>query len=159
MGISICNRQRTRPLNLPCLRKIARALADQLFREGDYDLTIHLVATGEIVHLNETYVHHNGPTDVITFNYSSDDLKHPRQIALHGEIFVCVDVAITQARRFRTTWQSEVVRYIAHGFLHLKGYDDLRTEERRKMKREEARLLRLLARQFDFAHISRVSSS
>ena len=67
---------------------------------------------------------------------------------LCGEIFICVDDALAQARRFRTTWQSELVRYLVHGVLHLCGYDDQSPPARRKMKREEARLLRQLANRF-----------
>jgi rRNA maturation RNase YbeY len=69
---------------------------------------------------------------------------------LHGEIFVCLDEAVSQARQFHTTWQSEVVRYVVHGVLHLLGYDDLDTRARRKMKKAEDALVGRLARQFDF---------
>ena len=44
---------------------------------------------------------------------------------IHGEMFICVDEAIVQAKKFKTNWQSEVVRYIIHGILHLLGHDDL----------------------------------
>jgi len=67
---------------------------------------------------------------------------------LHGEVFVCLDEAVTQARRFRVTWQSELVRYVVHGVLHLLGYDDLNPRARRRMKAAENRLMRRLARQF-----------
>ena len=35
----------------------------------------------------------------------------------------------------------ELVLYVVHGALHLKGYDDRRSEERRRMRREERRVL------------------
>jgi len=41
-----------------------------------------------------------------------------------GEIFICVDEAVLQARKFGTSWPSEVVRYIIHGVLHLCGFND-----------------------------------
>ena len=74
---------------------------------------------------------------------------------LHGEIFVCLDQAIAQARRFRTSWQSELVRYIVHGVLHLQGQQDLHAAARRRMKREENRLLRQLGRRFDLRALAR----
>ena len=67
---------------------------------------------------------------------------------MHGEIFVCIDEAESQARRFGTTWQSELVRYIVHGVLHLLGHDDQDSRARRRMKKAEGTLLRSLARQF-----------
>ncbi len=57
-------------------------------------------------------------------------------------------------KKFKTNWQSEIVRYIVHGILHLLGHDDLRVAARRKMKREENRLVRLLAKKFSLAQIA-----
>ena len=68
---------------------------------------------------------------------------------LNGEAFICVADAVKQAREFKTSWQSEVVRYAVHAVLHLRGYDDLQPARRRVMKREENRLVRELAAAFD----------
>jgi probable rRNA maturation factor len=73
---------------------------------------------------------------------------------LHGELFVCVDEAVLQAKQFKTRWQSEIVRYIVHGVLHLRGHDDLEPDLRRKMKRAENRLVRALAKRFSLAQLS-----
>jgi probable rRNA maturation factor len=64
-----------------------------------------------------------------------------------------VDEALAQARQFQTSWQSEVVRYVAHGILHLQGYDDLKPALRRKMKRAENRLMRRLSRRFNLREL------
>src|SRR5205823_2610504 len=107
----------------------------------------------EITRLNKTFLHHAGPTDVITFNYS------PRRTSevLHGEIFICTSETVAQARRFRTTWQLELARYLVHGILHLQGHDDLHSAPRQKMKREENRLLRGLARRFALRRLKKKS--
>jgi probable rRNA maturation factor len=62
---------------------------------------------------------------------------------------------VQQARRFRTTWQSELVRYVVHGVLHLLGYDDRDSRARRRMKAAEDALVRRLARQYIFRELSR----
>jgi probable rRNA maturation factor len=164
-ALIISNGQRVRRIDVSYLRRVTRALLDHLLPAGAYDLAIHLVAEPEITRLNEQHLGHKGPTDVITFDYGgqqhldpgillepgASNLEFP--VALHGEIFVCIEVAIRQARRFRTTWKSEVIRYIIHGILHLKGFDDRRAADRRIMKREESRLLRHLSRKFDFSKL------
>jgi rRNA maturation RNase YbeY len=71
----------------------------------------------------------------------------------HGEIFICVNEAILQARKFDTSWQSEVVRYIIHGVLHLLGFDDSTAGTRRKMKLEENRRLREMTRRFPLSKL------
>lgn len=138
------NRQRTKPINLRLLRWITRHLLQELLMLEEFDVTIHLVSAAKMTRLNETIMGHEGSTDVITLDYSIAG-PHP---VLAGELFVCVDEALLQARQFRTTWQSEVVRYIVHGVLHLQGYDDLKPAARRKMKRQEERRLRELSREF-----------
>ena len=67
---------------------------------------------------------------------------------MRGELFICLDEAVAQARQFRTTWQREVVRYVIHGLLHLRGYDDLQPACRHHMRLQENRLLRQISRRF-----------
>ena len=102
--------------------------------------------------VNETFLQHAGSTDVITFDHAEPDAA-----ALHGEIFICVDEAVTQARRFRTTWQSELLRYMIHGLLHLQGFDDHTASDRRQMKSEENRLLAALRRRFPTGKLARTN--
>jgi rRNA maturation RNase YbeY len=104
--------------------------------------------------INKTFLNHEGSTDVITFDYAELKTQNSKlKTVLHGELFICVDDAIAQAREFRTTWQSEVIRYLVHGVLHLLGHDDHAAAARRRMKREENRLLRRLAREFSLADL------
>ncbi len=85
-----------------------------------YELGVHLIGAGEMARLNETFLGHEGSTDVITFNHREGAPAGK----LYGEIFICVDDALVQARRFRVWWQAEVARYLVHGLLHLEGWDD-----------------------------------
>jgi probable rRNA maturation factor len=158
-------------VDLRLLRRIAQALLKETWPDGGLDLGIYVVAQPEITRLNETFLHHKGSTDVITFDYAegarrvsrlsrlgvSIPRKLDRQDAcpapLHGEVFVCLNEALSQARRFRATWQSELVRYVVHGVLHLLGHDDLESRARGKMKGAEDALVRKLARQFDFRRL------
>jgi probable rRNA maturation factor len=153
MNVTITSRQRARKINRRLLKQITAALLADLKIEK-IELDIHLVATPEMTHLNEKFLRHAGSTDVITFDYSvpGDQTPDARR-QLHGEIFVCVDEAVLQARKFGTSWQSETVRYIIHGILHLLGFDDSSAADRRKMKREENRRLRAIARRFPLSKL------
>lgn len=148
-NLTIASRQRACAVDRRLLRRIARTLLTELVPDSDCDLGVCLVGASEMTRLNETFLHHAGPTDVIAFDYS----PHARRPAskpfqLHCEIFICVDEAVAQARRFRTSWQAEVVRYLIHGLLHLRGYDDATPARRLKMKREENRLLHKINARF-----------
>lgn len=155
-NITSANRQRSRPVDLRAIRPIVETLLGELLGIKTADLEVSLFDALDMARLNETFLHHAGSTDVITFDYSEPGTRNSeQQTRLHGEIFICVDEAIRQARRFRTTWQSEIVRYLVHGVLHLTGYDDQRAADRRKMKREENRLLRSLASRFPLSRLTR----
>lgn len=145
--VAISNRQRTRKINKRLLKQIAGKLLAEI-KISEAKLGINFVTVSEMASVNEIFLKHKGPTDVITFDYSDKIRIKTEGAILAGEIFVCVDEAIIHAKRFKTNWQSEIVRYIVHGILHLLGYDDLRPDLRRKMKREENRLLRKLSRRF-----------
>ena len=149
MTLGLRNRQRICPLDLRLLRRILRYLLSHHFKGSKYELCFHLVESGEMAKLNEKFLNHVGPTDVITFDHAGDNS------GVHGEIFICPEVAVSQAREFRASWQEEVVRYAIHGLLHLQGYDDLATPARRKMKREEERLLAEVAKRFALARLQR----
>ncbi len=172
------NRQRTRPVNLSLLRRIARVLLTGQLGLNAYALGVHLVEAWEMSRLNRQFLNHDGPTDVLTFDHGGQPApaRHRTRSrsptgevpscgnagaessagGLHGEIFICVDKAVAQARQFRSTWQSELVRYLVHGALPLRGHDDLQPGARRVMKREENRLVRLLSRQFSFKRLHSV---
>lgn len=164
--LTIRNRQRTRAIDLRLLRQVADGLFRELPQVETANLGLFLVAVPEMTRLNETFLLHAGSTDVITFDYSDCGNPSPAPAGrervgvrvLHGEIFLCVDEAIMQARRFRTTWQSELVRYLIHGVLHLLGYDDHHAVARRKMKCEEGRLLQLLSARFALSRLARKST-
>jgi probable rRNA maturation factor len=162
MNIVIVNRQRTKKINARLLKQIVSQLLAEL-EVKEAELGINLVGEREMTLVNETFLQHEGSTDVITFDHAENvaqasrlrNLSSKRKMpgrdacaALHGELFVCVDEAILQAKQFDTNWQSEVVRYIVHGVLHLLGHDDRRSAARRRMKRVENRLVRHLEKRF-----------
>ncbi len=150
------SRQHTRTLALPMLRRLTRHVLENEFGVTDYELGLHFVPPEEMARVNERFLQHTGSTDVITFDHSpphgAPASGTPR---LHGEIFICVADAVKQAREFRTTWQLEVVRYIIHGLLHLRGHDDLKPAARKVMKREEHRLLKQAAACFPIHSLTR----
>jgi len=155
MNVVLVNHQRARKIDLRLLKQITNALLAES-KIQNAELEIHFVSAGEMTRINKKFLQHGGSTDVLTFDYSTPGGRTPdARRRLHGEIFICMDEAILQARTFRTTWQLEIVRYLIHAVLHLLGHDDSHTGTRRKMKRAENRLLRQLSRRFSLAQLAR----
>jgi len=161
LELTIRNRQRARAIDLRLLREIATELLRELLPLDEVELGVALVGAKEMAQINWQFLQHEGSTDVITFDHSEEQLSRKRQKAMGrkicGELYVCVDDAVAQARSFRTTWPAEVVRYIVHGVLHLCGHDDHHATARRVMKREENRLVRRLGKRFSLQSLAKVA--
>jgi probable rRNA maturation factor len=101
-------------------------------------LNINIVDTEYILELNKKYLNHKYTTDIITFNYSKDIS------GLDGEIFISLHDANTNAKKYRVNLDSEILRLVIHGILHLIGYDDMSADKKRVMKRKENKLVEFL---------------
>jgi rRNA maturation RNase YbeY len=99
------------------------------------NLEINFISSEKIHQLNKTHLNHDYSTDIITFDYSDDSFR------LDGELFISVDDAKTNVKKFKVTLQEEFARLVIHGILHLLGYDDQITSEKKIMKRMENKLL------------------
>ncbi len=153
--LRLFNRQKSQAVSVPLLRRVAKHLLEDLLARPKYELGVHLIDAFEMTELNETFLRQSGSTDVITFDHqeAADDGN------LHGEIFISVDDAVAQSGRFGATWQSEIIRYLAHGILHLEGYNDIEAGPRRAMKREENKLVKELSWCFDLAKLDRAKNA
>jgi probable rRNA maturation factor len=151
--LSFRNAQSTKRINFPLLRRITLFVLKDEFAVPEHELGFHLIDADEMARVNETFLQHTGSTDVITFDHSETPQLNAGM--LHGEIFISIPDAVAQAREFGTSWQSELVRYVIHGLLHLRGFDDLQPKLRREMKREENRLLKIVEKQFPLKELSK----
>jgi rRNA maturation RNase YbeY len=127
-------------LDRPRLRRRAARLLRALELPGA-ELSIRLVDDAEMAQLNERHRGRRGPTDVLSFSL----LEGPhaaRRGALLGDVVVSLETAARQARRGRRTLDSEVLRLLIHGALHLIGHDHVRAAEARAMRSEERRVWR-----------------
>jgi probable rRNA maturation factor len=152
--LQLRNRQRDRAIDIKLLKQLTQVLLQEELGLMRYELGVHFVSPKRMAEVNEEFLQHEGSTDVITFDYREGYDAESSGSDLSGEIYISVADAVKQAREFSTTWQEEVARYIVHGVLHLRGYDDLVPEKRKVMKREENRLVRRLQATFDLSRIA-----
>ena len=99
--------------------RIEAAVRHVLREEGvaAAEISIALVSDEEIASLNEDYLKHEGPTDVISFA-----LHEPGESPL-GDVYVGVEQAIRQSSEFGATPADEVLRLAVHGTLHVLGWE------------------------------------
>ena len=92
----------------------------------DAELSVLLCDDRMIRALNRDYRRKDRPTDVLAF-----PLDDPRVL---GDIVISVDTARRQAKRARRTIAAEITMLLAHGLLHLLGFDHRTVAEERRMK-------------------------
>jgi probable rRNA maturation factor len=133
--IRIANRQKKARVPAAKVRRLARRLL------GERALSLAFVTDAEIRRLNRRFLGHDRPTDVLSFRL--DGGPRPRGGFL-GEVVVSAETASREARLRRLPVEEEILRYVAHGILHLLGYDDRRPRDRARMwDRQEGELRKL----------------
>jgi probable rRNA maturation factor len=134
--VYLANRQRRLKVETAALRRLAQEI---LAGEGAPERTrIELVFLRDepMARLNEQYRQRAGATDVLSFGYDEDALAAEEQ-APSGSVVVSVDRALQQARERGHPVAQELARLVAHGVLHLLGYDDSEARARQRMRRRE----------------------
>jgi len=72
-------------------------------------------------------------TDVISFRYEPSPFSTRDKCPPFGDLYISPDQARINARRFHVPFEEECVRLCVHGALHLLGYRDYTSMERRRM--------------------------
>ena len=127
----------TKSLEKIKIHTLIRELSD-IINVSIASLEINFVNVNKIRKINSKYLKHKYSTDIITFNYS--DYKKE----IDGEIFISVDDAEENARKYKVSFNEEIARLVIHGILHLLGFDDMKKKDKIKMKRQENKLLNTL---------------
>jgi len=106
----IINNESGARINRAMLRKLAK-----LISKKDWKVSVSFVKKGAMRKLNKEYRKKDRPTDVLSFNMNEGKLL--------GDVVVCPSVAKMNARKYNVSFNAEIARLVAHGLLHLLGYD------------------------------------
>ena len=85
--------------------------------------------------INKKYLNHDYYTDIITFDNSIT------KEFISGDIFISIDRVRINANTYKSSFNDELHRVIAHGVLHLLGYGDKSKDQKIEMKKMEDRCL------------------
>ena len=100
-----------------------------------------------VLDVNRKYLGHDYYTDIITFDTSGyDDEVSGRRGTdrISADIVISIDTVLDNSRTYGATFSTELYRVMAHGVLHLLGYDDLTPEDAARMREGESEALALL---------------
>ena len=99
-------------------------------------LYYNFVNESSLLQMNQDYLKHDTHTDIITFSYTASP-------EIEAEIFISIDRMRVNAILYREYTENEMLRLVAHGFLHCLGYNDGTEEEKLIMKEEENRCINM----------------
>jgi len=106
-------------------------------------IDIILSSDDYLLELNQAYLQHDYYTDVITFDYSDQELPAESR-PLTGEVYISIDRIKENAAQFKVPVAGELLRVMIHGSLHLCGYNDSTEAEKAEMTAKEDYYLSLL---------------
>jgi probable rRNA maturation factor len=92
-----------------------------------------------LLSINKEYLQHTTYTDIITFDYSKEDVALP----VSGDIFISIDRIKENAEKYAVSFENELHRVMIHGVLHLLGYKDKIKLAKAEMTKQENLCLNL----------------
>ena len=97
-------------------------------------LAIHFVTDDALREINIQYKNKEYFTDIITLDYSQKPL-------MSGEMYISTERVEENAKQFNVSFETELLRVLFHGALHLTGLNDRTQEEKKVMRETEDELL------------------
>ena len=101
------------------------------------EISIILTSDDYLLNVNQEYLQHDFYTDIITFDYSEDDV-------INGDLFISIERVKENAFTNSVSFENELNRVVVHGYLHLCGYKDKSESEEKMMREKENQMLALL---------------
>lgn len=119
---------------IPNPRKTKTWLKDIIESEGfELNQLNYIFCSDEyLLSVNQQYLNHDFYTDIITFD-NSEEIEG----IVEGDIFISIDRVKENAEQLSKTFKEELLRVLAHGVLHLVGYDDHEDEDELVMRQKE----------------------
>jgi probable rRNA maturation factor len=108
---------------------------------AEYAVSLHLVGDATIQALNAEHRQIDAVTDVLSFPLLESEFVLPAGEPVNlGDVVICYPRAVMQAEEYGHSVEREVAYLVAHGVLHVLGYNhEVKAErERMRIKEEEA---------------------
>lgn len=135
LRMEISNQQKVKKINIRNLRRYLKRILAYL-SISDKDISVVLCDNSFIVSLNQKYFRKNVVTDVIAF-----PLPDQIQPDYLGEVVASVEEAAIVAKDLKMSWQEELLLYLVHGILHLIGFSDKDSSQRKKMWEKQNQII------------------
>ena len=90
----------------------------------------------EILEMNKKFLKHDYYTDVITFG----DLEDKK---ISGDIAISIERVLDNSKTYGVEFEDELKRVMAHGLLHIMGYNDKTSSDKSVMSQKENKAIKM----------------
>lgn len=123
-------------LDISNLKRLGMRIFKEEGQKEEEQINCIFIKDDYIKNLNKKYRGRDFTTDVLAFSFS-EGKNSEFYNKLLGEIYISVETAGRNAKRYRNNLQQEVELLFVHGMLHLLGYCDDNKEDRKLMRSKE----------------------
>lgn len=110
------------PLSRPEVETILGELL-ALYGHADAEVALRIVDDREIAALNAEFMGCLGPTNILSFPEEISDLFGAGHAVRLGDLVLSAETVLREAFLYNQPYHEYTVRLLAHGLLHLVGYD------------------------------------
>jgi probable rRNA maturation factor len=129
----------------PRIRQVVELLVKRELEPGRYSIALHLVSDETVRELNREHRGQDVPTDVLSFPLHDPSgmrfVVPPGQPRNLGDVVVAYPRVQAQAEEYGHSPDRELAYLVAHGVLHLLGYDHAEPDDEREMFGLQNRIL------------------
>lgn len=125
------------------IKKITKKINKVEKIKGKHTISFIVVDSNKIWEINKEYRKIDSPTDVISFAAIDDSIDGsiPEEM---GDIFICKERVLSQAKEYGHSVLREFAFLCTHGVYHLLGYDHQNVEEEKVMFEKQEKILKEL---------------
>ena len=158
VDVFAADEQSDEPVDTLRWTRLAGAVLEAEGVRGDAEVSLLFVDETAMAELNQRFLGHAGPTDVLAFPIDEDVYEGARSAdslgpgpsvdpelaelpTILGDVVLCPAVARRNAPTHAGTYDDELALLVVHGLLHLLGMDHAEREEAEVMQKREQELL------------------
>ena len=127
------------------IRRCCNAVLKMEQFQGSVEVSVTMVDNSYIQSLNKQYRKKDVPTDVLSFPMVKDgkyEIDPDTNAQILGDIVISMEKVLEQSELYGHSFRREVAYLVAHGMLHLLGYDHENGGiEKRRMREKEDQVL------------------
>jgi probable rRNA maturation factor len=163
LDLYVADEQSDHPVAVERWSQLARSVLAAEGVVADTEVSLLFVDEATIASLNQRFLDHEGPTDVLSFPIEDEFDRSGRspdeggtgpgsieadtgRLLLLGDVVICPSVAERNAVEHAVTFDDEIALLVVHGILHLLGMDHVVDQEAERMEQREQQLLDLYYR-------------